>query len=108
MQPLVFAIDPKAGLIGMQGRACQKAFLGGSFPRFNRIIKPLEVAKTGGLGQFDTQDGLHQFNSPAQRQHLGGQKVDRKCLEAIAILQRTWHVLGKTLLGSGEALRARG
>ena len=68
MQSLVFAIDPETGLIGMQGRACQKAFPGGGFPRFKRIMKPLDVARTGGLGQFDAQDGLHQFNTPAQRQ----------------------------------------
>ena len=109
MQPLVFAIDPEAGLIGMQGRACQKAFLGGGFPRFprfKRIIKPLDVAKTGDLKQFDTRDGLHQLNASAQRLHLGVQKVDRKCLDAIAKLQRTWHVLGKTPLDSGAALGA--
>ena len=75
MQPLVFAIDPEAGLIGMQGRACQKVFPGGGFPRFKRIMKSLDVTKTGGLGQFDARDGSHQFNTPAQRQHLGNQNV---------------------------------
>ena len=93
-------------LIGMRGRAYQKAFPGGGFPRFKRIMKSLDVAKTGGLGQFDARDGSHQFNSPAQRQHLGDQKVDHKCLDAIAILQRPRHVLRKMPLGSGAALGA--
>ena len=37
----------------MKGRACQKVFLGSGFPRFKCIIEPLDVAKTGGLGQLD-------------------------------------------------------
>ena len=59
----------------MKGRACQKVFLGGGFPRFKRIMKPLDVVKTGGLGQFYAGHGLHQSNSPVQRYHLGDQKV---------------------------------
>ena len=106
VQPLVFLVDHEIGLIDIKGRACQKVFLGGGFPRFKRIIKPLDVAKTGGLGQLDARDGLHQFSTSAQRQHLGDQKVDHQCLNAIAILQRPRHVLRKTPLGSGVALGA--
>ena len=95
VQPLVFLVDPEAGIIDMKGRACQKMFLGGGFPWFKRIIKPLDVAKTGGLGQLDARDGLHQFSTSAQRQHLGDQKVDHQCLNAIAILQPPRHVLKK-------------
>ena len=90
----------------MKGRACQKVFLGGGVPRFKRIIKLTDVVKTGGLGHFDARHGLHQFSTLAQRQHLGDQKVDRQCLNAIAILQWPRHVLRKTPLGSGAALRA--
>ena len=106
VQPLVFLADPEAGLIDMKGGACQKVFLGGDFPRFKRIVKPLDVAKTGGLGQLDARDGMYQFGIPAQRQHLSNQKVDYQCLNAIAILQRPRHVLRKTPLGSGAALGA--
>ena len=106
MQPPVLLVDPEAGLVDMKGRACQKVFLGGGFPWFKQIIKPLDVAKTGGLGQLDARDGLHQFSTSAQRQHLGDQKVDHQCLNAIAILQRPRHVLRKTPLGSGVALGA--
>ena len=38
VQPLVFLVDPEAGLIDMKGRACQKVFLGGGFPWFKRTI----------------------------------------------------------------------
>ena len=102
----VLLVDPDAGFINMKGRACQKVFLGGDFPRFKRIIKPIDVVKTGGLGHFDTRHGLHQFSTSAQRQHLGDQKVDRQCLNAIAILQWPRHVLRKTSFGSGAALGA--
>ena len=71
----------------MKGGACQKMFLGGGFLRFKRIIKPIDVVKTGGLGHIDARHGLHQFSTSAQRQHLGDQKADHKCLNAIAILQ---------------------
>ena len=37
VQPLVFLVDPEAGLIDMKGRPCQKVFLGGGFPWFKRI-----------------------------------------------------------------------
>ena len=74
--------------------------------RFKQIIKPIDVAKTGGLGQLDVRHGLHQFSTSAQRQHLGDQKVDRQCLNAIAILQWPRHVLRTTPLGSGAALGA--
>ena len=67
-------------------RACQKVFGGGGVPRFKRIIKPLDVAKTGGLGQLDAKHGLHQSSSPAQRQHFGNQKVELACLKATAML----------------------
>ena len=106
VQPLVFLVDPEAGLINKKRRACQKVFRGGGFPWFKRIIKPLDVAKTGGLGQLDARDRLHQFSTSAQRQHLGDQKVDHQCLNAIAILQWPRHVLRKTPLGSGVALGA--
>ena len=79
VQPLVFLVDPEADLIDMKRRACQKVFLGG-FTWFKRIIKPTDVAKTGGLGQLDVRHGLHQFNTSAQRQHMGDQKVARQCL----------------------------
>ena len=103
VQPPVLLVDPDAGFISMKGRACQKVFLGVGFPLFKRIIKPIDVAKTGGLGHFDARHGLHQFSTSVQRQHLGDQKVDRQCLDAIAILQRPRHVLRKTPLGSRVA-----
>ena len=106
VHPMVFLVDLEAGLINMKGRACLKVFLGAGFPRFKRIMKPLDVAKTGGLGQFDAGHDLHQSNSPIQRYHLGDQKVDHECLDAIAILQWPRHVLRKTPLGSGAALGA--
>ena len=81
-------------------------FLDGDFPQFKRIMTPLDVGKTGGLGQLDARHGLHQFNTPAKRRHLGDQKIDRECLNAIAILQRPRHVLRKTPLRSGAALGA--
>ena len=62
LQPLGFLVDPKAGLIGMKGPTCQKVFLGCGFPRFKRIIKPPDVAKTGGLGQLDAQG--NRMNKP--------------------------------------------
>ena len=43
VQPPVFIVDPDAGFISMKGRACQK-ILGAGFPRFKRIIKPINVA----------------------------------------------------------------
>ena len=69
-------------------------------------MKPLDVARTGGLGQFDAGHDLHQSNSPIQRYHLGDQRVDHGCLDAIAILQRPRHVLRKMPLGSSAALGA--
>ena len=35
VQPPVLLVDPDVGFISMKGRACQKVFLGGSFPWFN-------------------------------------------------------------------------
>ena len=98
VQPPVLLVDPDAGFISMKGRACQKVFLGVDFPLFKRIIKPIDVAKTGGLGHFDARHGLHQFSTSVQRQHLGDQNVDRQCLDAIAILQRPGMFSGKRLL----------
>ena len=77
-----------------------------SFPWVKRIMNPLDVAKTGGFGQLDACDGMHQFSTSAQGQHLGDQKIDHQCLDAIAILQRPRHILRKTPLGSGIALGA--
>ena len=102
VHPMGFLVDPEAGLIDMKGRACQKVFLGVGFLRFKCIMKPLDVVKTGGLGQLDAGHGLHQSNSPIQRYHLG----DHECLDAIAKLQRPRHVFRKMPLGSGAALGA--
>ena len=49
---------------------------------------------------------ISQSNSPIQRYHLGDQKVDHECLDAIAILQRPRHGLRTIPLGSGAALGA--
>ena len=65
----------------MKGRACQKVFLGSGFPRFKRIIKLIDVAKTGGLGHFDARHGLHQFSTSAQRRNYSFMDTPRvKCL----------------------------
>ena len=90
----------------MKGQACQKVFFGASFPWLKQIMKLLDVAKTGGLGQFDARHGMHQFSTPVQRQHMGNQKVVHQDPDAITILQRPRHILGKTPLGSGMALGA--
>ena len=50
VEPLRPAVDPEAGLVGVQGRAFQEPRDGGLLPRSERVVKAPDVAQAGGLG----------------------------------------------------------
>ena len=100
------AVDPEAGLVGMQGRARQQVFDGGLLPRFERVMEAPDVAEAGRLGEPEAGDRLHQRNGPAQGQHVGDEQVDDKGLQAGAVLQRARHGFGELPLGPGLAVGA--
>ena len=71
MQPVVLAVDPQAGFVGMQGRRGQQVGGGGGFPSLQGLIQAADVAEAGGLGQAQAGERLDQFDGPAQGEHMG-------------------------------------
>ncbi len=51
MEPPGPAVDPEAGLVGMQGRAFQEMRDGGLLPWLQRFMQAPDAAEAGGLGE---------------------------------------------------------
>ncbi len=87
------AVDPQAGLVGVQGRGFQQPRDGGLLPCPQRAVQAADVAQAGGPGEPQAAGRVARRDGPVRREHAGDGQVDDEGLQAGAVPRRAGHAV---------------
>ncbi len=107
VHPVVRAIDAQAGLVGVQGGHGQQTVDGCGFPVGQRLVQAHQPGQQGRLGHGAPGQGLEGLRGAPERHHLGSHEMRGEGQDAVAVLQRSRHIVreGAPVLGSRRSSR---
>ncbi len=109
VHPVVRAIDAQAGLVGVQGGHGQQTVDGCGFPVGQRLVQAHQPGQQGRLGHGAPGQGLEGLRGARERHHLGSHEMRGEGQDAVAVLQRSRHIVreGAPALGAHRAVRTQ-
>ncbi len=106
VHPVVRAIDAQAGLVGVQGGHGQQTVDGCGFPVGQRLVQAHQPGQQGRLGHGAPGQGLEGLRGAPERHHLGSHEMRGEGQDAVAVLQRSRHIVREGAPALGSAARA--
>ena len=104
--PVILAVDPQRGLVGVDGGHGEQALDGAVLPLGEGVMELGDEPQQRGLGQGAPDEGVHGLCDALEREHLSDEQVHDVGFEAVAVLDGGAHVGGEGGAGVGVAARA--